>query len=261
MNSMDPWDDESNGLTQSELLSPPRLLPWPFKSMALVFVGFLGVQLVLGVLFGVYLAVMSDLSNSDYSPSELEVNLAMLVVTFVSYGVLIVLIRRLVRNSGTTWKDAFGLETNQLPKLLPIVFIVFLGVMLFSLGFTSMLGEVEDPTTAIFKESAHSMSLAFFGFLLVIVIGAPVFEEFLFRGLLYQSLTKYMNQWAAMFVSSSVFVFWHFLPVALWPQMFVLSLALTLVYRYTQNLWAAILLHAINNTLAVIVALLTLEQA
>ena len=74
MNSMDPWDDESNGLTQSELLSPPRLLPWPFKSMALVFVGFLGVQLVLGVLFGVYLAVMSDLSNSDYSPSELEVN-------------------------------------------------------------------------------------------------------------------------------------------------------------------------------------------
>jgi len=165
---MDPRDDESDGLTQSESVSPPRLLPWPFKSMALVFVGFWGVQVVLGVLFGVLVGVMSNLSSSDYSLSEYlselkaSLHLAGVIATLGSYGVLIFLIRRLVRNSGTTWKDAFGLETNQLPKLLPIVFIVFVGVILFNLVLTSLLVEVEYPGIEIFMEFARSMSLGFF---------------------------------------------------------------------------------------------------
>ena len=91
------------------------------------------------------------------------------------------------------------------------------------------------------------------------VIVAPILEEILFRGILFQSVRKRSRLWAyvisiAMFSLYHVWQFayyyadWHYLLFAL--QYIPITLALTWGYEHTGSLWVPIFFHASNNYLA-----------
>jgi membrane protease YdiL (CAAX protease family) len=99
----------------------------------------------------------------------------------------------------------------------------------------------------------------FGGVLVISVIAAPIVEEVLFRGILFQSIRK-RSRVLAYVTSLAVFGLYHTWQFALLyqdPKYLLFSLqyipitfALTWSYERSGSLWTAIFFHATNNYLA-----------
>ena len=85
--------------------------------------------------------------------------------------------------------------------------------------------------------------------LFAIAIVAPLIEELLFRGLLQRSLMHYVPAWAAIILSAFTFALVHMQPLAI-PALMALGAAFGFIYHKTGSLRMTIILHMINNALA-----------
>ena len=100
----------------------------------------------------------------------------------------------------------------------------------------------------------------------VVVAGiAPLVEEALFRGVLYQWLRGRLGVAPAVVVDSLIFASAHLVSgvAGLWkllPVLFVIGCILALVFQRTRSLFASMLLHGANNGLAVIALLVALRH-
>ena len=83
---------------------------------------------------------------------------------------------------------------------------------------------------------------------------APIAEELIFRGYIFGVLRRYAGRWWAMVISASIFAAIHAHIPSL-AGLFVLAVALTLVYEGAGSLWAPILMHSLFNGLTVILTL------
>lgn len=81
---------------------------------------------------------------------------------------------------------------------------------------------------------------------IVVVIGAPLIEEIVYRGLILQSLQGRINEVLALIVSSLWFAAIHLQPVEL-PGLFAFALVLGACYLVTGRLSSSILAHAAFN--------------
>ena len=90
--------------------------------------------------------------------------------------------------------------------------------------------------------------------ILTAVVIAPLSEELIFRGYIFGVLRRYAGRWWAMVISASVFAAIHGHIPSL-AGLFVLAVALTLVYEGAGSLWAPILTHALFNGVTVILTL------
>ncbi|MBT2554446.1 CPBP family intramembrane glutamic endopeptidase [Arthrobacter sp. ISL-5] len=91
------------------------------------------------------------------------------------------------------------------------------------------------------------------GFLIVAVL-TPLWEEVLFRGAFLNGLSRRFRPFLAVVLSAALFAACH-LVLLTFAYLFALGTALALVRRFHQNLWAPVLLHAVNNALVLIVVL------
>lgn len=91
------------------------------------------------------------------------------------------------------------------------------------------------------------------GFLIVAVL-TPLWEEVLFRGAFLSGLSQRFRPFVAVVLSAALFAACHLILVT-FAYLFALGIALALVQRFHQNLWAPVLLHAVNNALVLIVVL------
>lgn len=85
--------------------------------------------------------------------------------------------------------------------------------------------------------------------LFAIAIAAPVIEELLFRGLLQTSLMRKMPPWAAIAASAFLFSLVHGQLYAI-PALMSLGAAFGYIYYKTGSLRMTMLLHMLNNILA-----------
>jgi membrane protease YdiL (CAAX protease family) len=90
--------------------------------------------------------------------------------------------------------------------------------------------------------------------ILTAVVIAPISEELIFRGYIFGVLRRYAGRWWAIVISASVFAAIHAHTPSL-AGLFVLAVALTLVYEGAGSLWAPILMHALFNGITVILTL------
>ncbi|TFW25236.1 CPBP family intramembrane glutamic endopeptidase [Duganella callida] len=81
--------------------------------------------------------------------------------------------------------------------------------------------------------------------LLLAVVGAPLCEEFIFRGLIYGGLRRSMPALPAMIMSAAIFAVVH-PPLSMLP-VFVLGLCTAWSYERSKTLLAPMLIHAIYN--------------
>ena len=102
-----------------------------------------------------------------------------------------------------------------------------------------------NPLLSLALESNDSVALAIFFF--TAAIAAPLFEEFMFRGFLLPSLTRYLPVSAAIVVSSFFFAVAHLSLSELLP-LTVLGIILGIVYTRSRNLLASMLLHGLWNS-------------
>ena len=162
------------------------------------------------------------------------------------------------------WKlplSSFGLRWAPFANLLPVVLIYVLFIIpLVLLGWfwTQLLeGLGQEPIVqdavkmfidAIERGNPLEISLLVFS----AVILAPLWEELIFRGLLYGYLKSRMSVFAALLVSSLIFSAYHFNLDALMPLLMV-GIAAGYVYERTRSLYFAIFFHALFNALSMAV--------
>jgi membrane protease YdiL (CAAX protease family) len=102
-----------------------------------------------------------------------------------------------------------------------------------------------NPLLQIVLEGNDSIALLLF--FLTAAVAAPLFEEFLFRGFLLPSLTRYVPVWAAIGLSGLLFGVAHLSLSEILP-LTSLGIILGIVYVRTRNLLAPMLLHSLWNS-------------
>jgi uncharacterized protein len=102
-----------------------------------------------------------------------------------------------------------------------------------------------NPLLQIVLEGKDSIALLLF--FLTAAVAAPLFEEFLFRGFLLPSLTRYVPTWGAIGISGLVFGVAHLSLSEIVP-LTTLGIILGVVYVRTRNLLAPMLLHSLWNS-------------
>lgn len=87
--------------------------------------------------------------------------------------------------------------------------------------------------------------------ILLIVVAASISEELCFRGMLFGGLRNRMGKVPAAFLASAMFGALHATTgVSAVPPLVAFGFILALLYERTGSLWPAIILHALNNSLA-----------
>ena len=108
---------------------------------------------------------------------------------------------------------------------------------------------------AIFGEPKQEDIAEGFGALpfqiLLIVIAAPIAEEVCFRGMLFGGFRERWPMWAAALLSGIVFGGLHALTgLTAVPPLIFFGFVLALLYEKTGSLWPPIILHLLNNAVA-----------
>ena len=140
-----------------------------------------------------------------------------------------------------TWSDiSLGISGLVVAMLLSGIFTAI--VASFVGGF-----DTAEPQNIGFENmiQPYQYVIAF----LTLVVAAPVFEELIFRGVMYGQLRK-INPWLAMIVVSALFGAAH----GQWNvgiTTFAMSLVMCFIReKFTGTIWAAIILHMLKNAIA-----------
>ena len=196
----------------------------------------LGAQALVG-LFGLLFSLFAG-HGANYNTME-PAALGRLVAAlyFVSMAVALggLLYDRRVRGGRGRWARFSTRGLN--PALLLWAFVMMCAV-----------GVVLEPLLALLPELQINVGRGFWT-ILSLVLFAPVFEELICRGVVLGSLRSRYGVTIAWLVSSLFFGILHGQPVQV-VNAFVVGLVLGYVYIATDSLWAAMILHALNNAVA-----------
>jgi membrane protease YdiL (CAAX protease family) len=89
--------------------------------------------------------------------------------------------------------------------------------------------------------------------ILLIVVAAPISEEICFRGMLFGGLRERLPRAAAALLAGLVFGGLHALTgVTAVPPLMFFGFVLALLYERTGSIWPCILLHMLNNSVALL---------
>jgi ABC-2 type transport system permease protein len=131
-----------------------------------------------------------------------------------------------------------GESLNPLPGIAGGLFAAAAGLLyLYAL---SALGILEEAT----RDSGSYAKLGLWVWPLA-VIAAPIFEEFIFRGLIFGGLRRSFGMWPAALASAAVFAIMH--PAVSIVPVFVMGMCAAWLYERTRGLLAPILAHATYN--------------
>ncbi len=109
-------------------------------------------------------------------------------------------------------------------------------------------GIVLEPLFELLPPVNQEVGSGFWTVVALVVI-APLFEEYICRGILFGSLRQRYGTTRAVLLSALFFGVLHLQPVAV-INAFVIGVVLAMVYAITRTLWSSILLHACNNLIA-----------
>lgn len=118
--------------------------------------------------------------------------------------------------------------------------------------------KLPDQIAIEFIKSASTNPIYFSLAIIMIVIMAPIIEEFLFRGVLQNFLKVYFKRTYAIILTSIIFAFFHFSPqqklsnFSILISLFVLSCFLSFLYEKQKSLISPIFLHATFNAISII---------
>lgn len=123
------------------------------------------------------------------------------------------------------------------------VFMVFMVALINSFIFKS-ISISSNPIFEVIRKTQGFHNMIYL-FLLVVLIG-PVFEEIVFRGLLYTSFRRTLNVPVSIFLVALIFSFIHGDPAGFLP-IFTLGMVLNYTYEKTGTIFTSFILHALWN--------------
>ena len=126
------------------------------------------------------------------------------------------------------------------------------GVVVAIVGLAYVTAARAFDWFAVLRQATHTpdaTTMLLFGTL--VVIAAPIFEEFIFRGLIFGGLRRSLGPGAATLASAAIFAIVH--PPAAVVPVFCLGVCAAVVYERTRVLAAPMIVHAVYN--AAVIAL------
>ena len=175
-----------------------------------------------------------------------------LVFLILINTLMIAVIGLLNRKRGVTWEAGFGMGSGQLHLLRfsPMLYLAMIPfLMIITQGYHWILDHwfgleltIQDAAQAIAEERAWLQA----GYVLAAVIIAPVYEELIFRGVLFPYIARHMGVNGAIFSVSILFGLIHFHVPSIVP-LFVLSVVLCIAYWRSGSLWVSIGIHVLFN--------------
>ena len=200
--------------------------------------------IVLAGLIGGFLSRVVDLSGS----------VAFLLVGSLIYGSValmtwVIILRRPNVSAGDV---GFG-EVR--PGPIALMIPVTLGVLIMNFIVASLTaGLFGDVPTAEDQLGIGAGTITIVDFVCLLVVAAvlaPIVEELVFRGVLYRAIRSRIGVASATVITALAFSLTHFEPLLI-GVFFAFGLVLAFVAERTDSLYPPIVLHALNNTVAIV---------
>jgi membrane protease YdiL (CAAX protease family) len=216
---------------------------WPWWFSLAGFGIALGATLVLGALLGVVALLLGG--DIDETGPAITVGGALIqYVAFVGAAVGLAHLRLRPR----AWH--FGFRRTRFWPALGWSALAFFCFFVLSALYALVL-DVDQEQTTLDDLGADESTLSLVIAAVLIIVIAPVAEEFFFRGFFYGSLRTSLPTWAAALIAGTLFGLTHvFTGVAAVPPLILFGVLLCLLYQQTGSLYPPIALHAFNNTIS-----------
>jgi membrane protease YdiL (CAAX protease family) len=233
--------------------------PWGLKHAGIVVGGVLLVSLIIGLLAQALIPIKDG--------SALENPVINLVLGgLLVQGVTLAIVFLMLHKRGLSWTTAFGntrLTTrhqvgSSVLLYLAITPVVIVSAVLSGLLLSGLGIEVKQQEVFQFMTDSMSPGMLILSFL-VAVIGAPISEELVFRGIALPVAAKHLGTVPAVMLISIIFALIHLNTASFFP-LFVLAIGLAAAYLYTQSILVPILMHAMFNAVQLGLFFLYLHQ-
>lgn len=185
------------------------------------------------------------------------VPLTEMLITLLLYAVLGIAASLITRRRGESWSASFGLGLRQSKTLLlsPLFYLAILPVLMaatvvYQFFLTHFLHiDLQLQYTA--KELMGEWTWLKLFYAIVAMFIAPFFEELVFRGVMFPYFAKRIGVAGGTAVVSLCFSALHLHIPSLVP-LYLLSVGLCLAYWRTGSLWPGIGMHALFNTVTIV---------
>jgi len=222
----------------------PRPARFPYSNWG-PWVGVLGVILALGtgIVLGIPAAIIGHKDDGDLTTcGNVGVQLA------TALGFLMVPMAIAAQRGAATLGEIFsrlGVRRFQ-PSAFKWMAAAVGAYLLFAFAYSLLIVEPKQEDIA---ESFGTVPLQ----ILLIVIAAPISEEICFRGMLFGGLRERLPRLLAALLAGLVFGGLHALTgVTAVPPLIVFGFVLSLLYEKTGSVVPGIILHMLNNSIALL---------
>ncbi len=204
---------------------------------------------ILGSLLG---SLLSGLFNFAMGPSKLVESYSMLIAYPVSF-IPPLLYASAQSRKNEIFDTGYALDSNNFGSKGGVVIALTVSLATLAAAFVSEpVVTLLPDMPARLEEALESLTNGpLWASLLSVSIFAPLFEEWLCRGLVLRGLMNKMNPTKAICISAAFFAVLHMNPWQAIPA-FILGLLFGYVYYRTGSLKLTMLMHCVNNTLATI---------
>ncbi len=219
----------------------------------LIFLGVLGMQVVGGLILGLFLSIQAFMQSEN--ASGMVQNLTEASGNLGQYAILLSLLCALA--SGTWcgilyWRSDWRVRPFDYRKAFPLkrVFMIAATVSGACILLTFFLGLVQQLAPAFFKDYNQLMETIstgdmFLNILYVVTIG-PISEELIFRGALFDRFYLVFPFWTANILQALLFGIYH-MNVIQGFYAFLLGILLGMIRQMTGSILATIFSHMIFN--------------
>ncbi len=173
--------------------------------------------------------------------------------TLTSQGIGFLLIDIFLRQHQMSWSEAFGLKSPNSGRGLLLALVVGMFVVPISWSLTKLsilifewlhlTPKVQDSVQAL-QMAESTAQRVYFAFVAILV--APIFEELVFRGILYPTIKRYGSMRLGLWASSIFFGMIH-MSVPAFVPLTLLAVVMCLLYESTGTILAPIVTHAFFN--------------
>lgn len=165
------------------------------------------------------------------------------ILTAISSAITFIIYLLVLRNKSENLWARCNFEKIKAPSVFSSVLLA-ISLSAFSCSMVSLLQNKFES----YKQVSDTIGAAYGSILsmVCIIILAPIFEEILFRGLIFNELKKNINLVTAVILQAIIFALFHG-NMLQGIYTFILGIILSILYISTNSIWSNILCHIVYN--------------
>lgn len=203
--------------------------------------------MISGMLYAVGYMIANKAENAESMQKSLMSNIYLVttIAAVITLGIFFLVLRNKEQNllQRCNFKKISGCDIGK-------IILMAISITMFSCSVVYLTASKFESYDKVSESlsSAHGSILA----MVSVVILIPMFEEILFRGLIFNELRKNINIYVAIIIQAIIFAVFHG-NLLQGIYTFILGVILSLLYMWTKSLWANILCHIVYNLFGTII--------